>query len=408
MPLSELEVHDALGETRNSRPGLPSRPIHAVWYGGRGGSGGLIRYLKGVLAVPAESSGVRITLVCSPALARELGELNSAVRVITVPSLEKAISAQLWEQMRLGKFMRRLRPDVLFCASGSPRSLPAGIPVVAACHNILYFDKKEYRKYRYSRLWWRFMRRLNRKLRALYPKTAGVIFTSPYSQELAMRQLPGIRRHTVIANGVEEAFLADAPVPTIDRAPRNILYVSTVYLYKYQGNVVKAVKQLRESTGRDYQLWLAGNADEDPLGRRELLRVVEQERAGAFTHLLGNISHDALPALLRKADLFVFASSCEAFGITLLEAMASGLPVACSNRSGLPDLLRDAGEYFNPEDATEIASALARLCAGSVMRRLHAKSAMRYAREYTWSSCAQETFAFLRDVAVSAQDHRHV
>jgi glycosyltransferase involved in cell wall biosynthesis len=88
--------------------------------------------------------------------------------------------------------------------------------------------------------------------------------------------------------------------------------------------------------------------------------------------------------------------------------MASGLPVACSNRSGLPDLLRDAGEYFNPEDATEIASALARLCAGSVMRRLHAKSAMRYAREYTWSSCAQETFAFLRDVAVSAQDHRHV
>jgi glycosyltransferase involved in cell wall biosynthesis len=407
MPTSELEVHDALGESGNGSSGLPSHPIHAVWYGGRGGSGGLIRYLKGVLAIPAESSGVRITLVCSPALAGELGELNAAVRVIAVPSLEKAVSAQLWEQMHLGRFMRRLRPDVLFCVSGSPRALPAGVPVVAACHNILYFDQKEYRKYRYSRLWFRFMRRLNRKLRALYPKTAGVIFTSRYSQELAIRQLAGIRRHTVIANGVEAAFLADSPVPTIDQAPRNILYVSTVYLYKYQGNVVKAVKQLRESTGRDYQLWLAGNAGEDPLGRRELLRVIEQEGANAFTCLLGNISHDALPALLRKADLFVFASSCEAFGITLLEAMASGLPVACSNRSGLPDLLRDAGEYFNPEHATEIASALARLCGDSAIRREYAERAMRYAREYTWSGCAEETFAFLRDVTVSAQDHRH-
>jgi glycosyltransferase involved in cell wall biosynthesis len=407
MPTRECEARDALGEIRNLSPGPPSDPIHAVWYGGRGGSGGLICYLKGVLAIPAEASGVRITLVCSPTLARELGELNSSVRVITVPTLEKAISAQLWEQMHLARFMRRLRPDVLFCASGSPRSLPAGVPVVAACHNILYFDQKEFHKYRYSRLWWRFMRRLNRKLRALYPKTAGVIFTSQYSQELAVRELPGIRQHTVIANGVEAAFLADGPVPTIDQAPRNILYVSTVYLYKYQWNVVKAVKQLRESTGRDYQLWLAGNADEDPLGRRELLRVVEQEQAGAFTHLLGNISHDALPALLRKADLFVFASSCEAFGITLLEAMASGLPVACSNRSGLPDLLRDAGEYFNPEDATEIASAIARLCAGGAIRRQYAERAMRYAREYTWSGCAEETFAFLRDIAVSERDRLH-
>jgi len=403
MPPSECAVREAPGETQNSNPGLPSDSIHAVWYGGRGGSGGLISYLKGVLAIPAASCGVRISLVCSPALARELGQLHAAVRVITVPALKNAVSAQLWESMHLGGFIRRLRPDVLFCASGSPRSLPAGVPVVAACHNILYFDQKEYRKYRYSRLWWRFMRRLNSKLRAIYPRTAGVIFTSRYSEQLTMLELPGIRRRTVIANGVEAEFLADSPVPSIDRPPRNILYVSTVYLYKYQWNVVKAVKQLRESTGQDFRLWLAGNADDDRLGRRELLRVVEQEGAGGFTRLLGNISHDALPALLRKADLFVFASSCEAFGITLLEAMASGLPVACSNRSGLPDLLRDGGEYFNPEDATEIRSAIARLCADGGMRREYAERAMRSAREYTWSRCAEETFRFLRDIAVSAR-----
>ena len=267
--------------------------------------------------------------------------------MITVPALEKAISAQLWERMHFSRFVRELRPDVLFYPSGTLGYFPAGIPVVAACHNLLYFDDKEYRKYRYSKVWWRNLRRLRRQHRVLFSKTAGIIFFSPYSQELAVRKVPGIKLCTVIPHGVEANFLADSPTPTIDRPPFNILYVSTVMMYKHQWNVVKAVKQLRDSSGVDYQLWLAGNADE--LGGRVLERALKQERAESFTHWMGGVSHDAIPSLLRKADIFVFASSCEAFPITLLEAMASGLPVACSNRTGLPDLLRDGGVYFDPE-----------------------------------------------------------
>ena len=155
----------------------------------------------------------------------------------------------------------------------------------------------------------------------------------------------------------------------------------------------------------DYQLWLAGNADES--GQESSFeRLIEQERAESLHALAGKISHDAIPALLRKADLFVFASSCEAFGITLLEAMASGLPVACSNRSGLPDLLRDGGEYFDPENSTEIACAHRAALYRQGLRRESAERAMRYAREFTWSSCAEKTFAFLRDVAATAQDKR--
>jgi glycosyltransferase involved in cell wall biosynthesis len=378
--------------------------IHALWYGGRGGSGGYIRYLNGLLGAPAARSGIRVSLVCSPALPNELGPLDPAVRVITVPSLKNAISAQLWERMQFSGFVRELRPDVLFYASGSLGPFPRGVPVVAPCHSLLYFDDKEYRKYRYSKLWWRNLRRIRNRHRALYPKAAGVIFFSPYSQELAVRQVPGIRRWTVIPHGVEAYFLADGPTPTIDRPPRNLLYVSTVTMYKHQWNVVKAVKQLRESTGEDYQLWLAGSVEQ--LGWRALQRVLDQERARTFTHWLGEVSHHAVSSLYRKADVFVYASSCEACGITLLEAMASGIPVACSNRTGLPDLLGDGGEYFDPEDCTQIASAIARLCADGVRRRQCAERAMRYAREYTWSRCAEKTFDFLRDVAVSTRENR--
>jgi len=378
--------------------------IHTLWYGGRGGSGGYIRYLNGVLASAAGPSGIRVTLVCSPSLPKELGPLDSAVRVITVPALDNAISAQWWERMHFSSFVRELRPDLLFYPSGSLGRFPAEVPVVAACHNLLYFDDTEYTKYRYSRIWWRNLRRLRHRLRVSYPQAGGIIFTSMYSQQIAAGKVTGIKRWIVIPNGVEASFQADGPTPTIDRPPRNVLYVSTVTMYKHQWNVVKAIRQLRESTGEDYQLWLAGGAD--LLGMRKLEHTLEKEQAHSFTHLLGEVSHNAAPAVYRKADIFVFASSCEAFGITLLEAMASGLPVACSNRTGLPDLLRDGGVYFDPEDCAGIASAIARLSADRVMRREYVKRAMSYAREYTWLRSAQSTFDFLREVAVTARDQR--
>lgn len=404
MPASLCDPDLALGEGRNDGQRPAGNLTHALWYGGRGGSGGYIRYLNGILATPAEPSGVRVTLICSPSLAKELGPLDPAVRVIAVPSLDGAISAQLWERIAFGGLVRDIAPNVLFYPSGSIGVIPAHVPVASICHNLLYFDDAEYRKYRFSSVWWRNLRRLRARHRAFYPRAAGIIFTSPYSQQLAARQVQSIKRWTIVPNGVERDFLAGTPMPTIDRKPQNILYVSTVTMYKHQGNVVKAIKQLRNSTGLDYQLRLAGSADE--LGGKALRRVLEQEEAGSFAHWLGDVSHDALPGLLRKADIFVFASSCEAFGITLLEAMASGLPIACSNRTGLPDLLRDGGVYFDPENCNEIASAIARLCADSALRRACAERAIQYARELTWSGCAEKTFAFLRDVASPAREVR--
>ena len=379
--------------------------IHALWYGGRGGSGGYIRYLNGLLGTHAASSGVRVSLLCSPSLPKVLEPLDPAVHVITVPSLNNPISGQLWERMQFSRMARELRPDVLFYSSGSIGAFPVGMPVVVPCHSLLYFDDNEYRKYRYSKVWWRHLRRMRNRHRALYPKAAGVIFFSPYSQHLALSKVPGIRRWSVIPHGVEARFLADTPTPTIDRPPRNVLYASTVALYKHQWNVVRAIKQLREFSGEDYRLWLAGS-DADGLGWRTLQGVLDREEARTFTYVLGGVSHDVMTSLYRKADIFVYASSCETFGITLLEAMASGLPVACSNRTGLPDLLRDAGVYFDPEDCTQIASAIARLCVDGVTRRQCAERAMRYAREYTWSRCAERTFEFLRDVAVSTRENR--
>ena len=100
-------------------------------------------------------------------------------------------------------------------------------------------------------------------------------------------------------------------------------------------------------------------------------------------------------SIYTNADLFVFASSCESFGLPLLEAMASGLPIACSNRSGLPDLLGQNGTFFDPDSHSDIAAAILTLLLDPPLRTQFANQANERARLFTWEEAASSTLSIL-------------
>jgi glycosyltransferase involved in cell wall biosynthesis len=114
---------------------------------------------------------------------------------------------------------------------------------------------------------------------------------------------------------------------------------------------------------------------------------------------LGFVKHDDLPALLAGANLFVFASSCENMPNTLIEAMAIGLPIACSNRGPMPEVLRDGGVYFDPESYLSIAASIESLLRNAELRRSLADRAKRLSSQYSWSRCATETWTFLKTIS---------
>ena len=88
----------------------------------------------------------------------------------------------------------------------------------------------------------------------------------------------------------------------------------------------------------------------------------------------------------------------------LLEGMASGLPMACSHRGPMPEMLGEAGVYFDPESPDEIAAALRPLIADPDLRTRCAEGAYAKAQTYSWERCAQETFAFLRQILENQVD----
>lgn len=104
-------------------------------------------------------------------------------------------------------------------------------------------------------------------------------------------------------------------------------------------------------------------------------------------------SDDRLAALYSGAAAFVYPSKYEGFGIPPLEAMSLDCPVICSNTSSIPEVVGEAGEYFNPADTDSIREALERVLQSGARRTELVESGRARCKLFSWERCAQETMA---------------
>lgn len=316
------------------------------------------------------------------------------------PTLNKGLpSRTLWQRFKLSKLARIAGCDVLFVPGGSY----AGNfhPVVTMSQNMLPFEWREMRRYGLSGKLFRYL--LLRFCQAKsFRKCSGVIFLTKYAGSTIMNILKsheGIS--TVIPHGISERFFLEPrkqkPVSHYSMYnPFRLLYVSIINFYKHQWHVVKAVAELRRK-GIPVRLDLVGPAYQPALHRLHKA-IACLDPHGNFISYHGTIDYNKLEQWYHKADGFVFSSSCENMPIILLEAMAAGLPIACSKRGPMPEILGDGGVYFNPEQPQEIADAIQTLLEKPTLRQNCISSAFKTAQRYSWQRCAKETFSFLAKV----------
>jgi glycosyltransferase involved in cell wall biosynthesis len=232
----------------------------------------------------------------------------------------------------------------------------------------------------------------------------GIIFLTEYARhkvQAVTGTLSGMVR--VIPHGMNQRFVmpprSQQPIEAYTNAnPFRVLYVSVVDQYKHQWHVLDAVARLRQATGWPIQIEFAGPSYRPALARlqRSLFRF---DPVGAWARYLGPVPHQELHQSYKAADMGVFASSCENMPNILLETMAAGLPIACSNRGPMPEVLGPNGTYFDPEEPNEISNALRSLIGDPQRRMEQSLSSFSMARKYTWETCFNKTFEFLAEVS---------
>jgi glycosyltransferase involved in cell wall biosynthesis len=105
-----------------------------------------------------------------------------------------------------------------------------------------------------------------------------------------------------------------------------------------------------------------------------------------------------IPALYRNADFFVNPSSWESFSFQLTEAMACGLPLLCSNSTAIPEIARDAAQYFDPDNRDDLVSWLRRFASDTQLKTQLRQKGFERVKAFSWDATAEETVAIYRDV----------
>jgi glycosyltransferase involved in cell wall biosynthesis len=240
-------------------------------------------------------------------------------------------------------------------------------------------------------------------------KASGALFLTEYAANTICTWTGPIAKFKVIPHGVGSDFKnaqQKLTWPNGNERPIRCLYVSNTAMYKHQWNVVRAIKELRDE-GYNVNITLAGGG-RGPAQRKLEETIKEIDPDSIFSKQKKFIPYDKLPELLTNADIFIFASSCENMPNTLVEAMAVGLPIASSILGPMPEVLKDGGTYFDPENSSSIANAVKELIGNDLHRINLAMRAKQLSKQYSWKRCASETMSFLVEVFLDYQRKSNV
>jgi glycosyltransferase involved in cell wall biosynthesis len=130
----------------------------------------------------------------------------------------------------------------------------------------------------------------------------------------------------------------------------------------------------------------------------DIFRKVEELGLGERVVFTGFVSDADLPVIYNLAELFVFPSLYEGFGLPVLEAMACGTPVVTSNSSSLPEVVGEAGLMVDPMDVEGLAEAMWRALSDHPLRERMIRSGMRRARGFTWEKSAEELLSLYKEL----------
>lgn len=228
----------------------------------------------------------------------------------------------------------------------------------------------------------------------LSAKNADVIIADSFNTKKDIIKYLGIdeKKIEVVYPGVDERFSPIQNISQLDNFQRRynlpanfILTVSTLEPRKNIIRLVNAYHKLK--TSLDHKLVIAGAKGWKYSSVFERVKELNLQNSVIFTNY---IPDEELPLLYNLADMFVFPSLYEGFGLPVLEAMACGTPVITSNVASLPEVIGEAGLLINPLNENELVNAIYQVLSDKKLSTQLAQKGIKQAKLFSWEKSALE------------------
>jgi glycosyltransferase involved in cell wall biosynthesis len=217
-------------------------------------------------------------------------------------------------------------------------------------------------------------------------------------------QLFGLPQEKVIAipNGVDDRMKSiqdhgaiEALRQRYDLPKKMLLFLGTLEPRKNILTLLEAYALLRQRPTVSHELVIAGGQG---WYYEEIYQAVERLGLEGSVRFPGYVPDEELPLWYNAADLFVYPSLYEGFGLPPLEAMACGTPVVVANTSSLPEVVGDAGLMVDPHDPQALAEAIYSVLSNPVRHQRLAEAGQARARNFSWRTTAKKTAALYHRV----------
>lgn len=284
--------------------------------------------------------------------------------------------------------------DVFHCQYMGPPFLVT--PYVVTLHDILHETYPEL-----------YPSKLRYFMSKTYPfgarRASKILTVSEYSKKDIMN-IYGIpeERITVIYNAVSDEFFQVEDQLVIDEVKKKyridskyIFFVGRLEPRKNIPSLIKAFHFLKEKHKLPHKLVIAGMKD---FKYQELFSMVKALNLTDEVIFTGRVEQQDLPLLYNGAELFVYPSYAEGFGLPPLEAMACGTPVITSNTTSLPEVVGNAGVLIDPWNVEELGNAMLKVISDDKLKQELKERGLKQSKKFSWNKAAEKLLECYEDV----------